>query len=125
MQPPEDRRRAERFVLSVAYSPDGKRLACGAMDGSVAVFDTATGNTVGVLEGHYKPVRSLTFMPGAVLTPGKSDVCVDKGEPPRKSDWCDLCLRARMLLVPPVPYPPYPDPPTRLPCRLEDAAHCL
>lgn len=48
----------------MAYSSDGSRLACGAMDGSVAVFDTATGNTIGVLEGHYKPVRSLTFMPG-------------------------------------------------------------
>lgn len=58
----EDKRR-ERFVLSVAYSPDGKRLACGAMDGMVAVFDTTTSALLGVMEGHYKPVRSLAFMP--------------------------------------------------------------
>ena len=64
MKPGEDLRRAERFVLSVAYSADGKRLACGAMDGSVAVFDTETGTAVSVLKGHYKPVRSLAFMPG-------------------------------------------------------------
>ncbi len=50
--------------MSVAYSPDGKKLACGAMDGTVAVFDTATSSLLGTLEGHYKPVRSLTFLPG-------------------------------------------------------------
>ena len=63
-KPTDDQRRAERVVLSVAYSADGKRLACGAMDGSVSVFDTATGTAIGALKGHYKPVRSLAFMPG-------------------------------------------------------------
>mmetsp|Transcript_22951 Transcript_22951/g.58651 ORF Transcript_22951/g.58651 Transcript_22951/m.58651 type:complete len:315 (-) Transcript_22951:284-1228(-) len=57
----------ERFVLSVAYSPDGSRLACGAMDGTVAVFDTTTGQSVGVMEGHHKPVRSLAFTPDSRL----------------------------------------------------------
>mmetsp|Transcript_11145 Transcript_11145/g.19485 ORF Transcript_11145/g.19485 Transcript_11145/m.19485 type:complete len:317 (-) Transcript_11145:706-1656(-) len=63
-QATEDRLRAkERFVLSVAYSPDGQRLACGAMDGTVAIFDVATGKHLNSLQGHFKPVRSLQFLP--------------------------------------------------------------
>eukprot|EP00798_Chlamydomonas_sp_ICE-L_P003031 gene3031-13056_t len=62
---PEDKQKKERFVLSVAYSPDGKRLACGAMDGTVAVFDVETGALLkdAGLQGHHKPVRSLAFTP--------------------------------------------------------------
>jgi WD40 repeat protein len=37
------------------------------MDGTVAVFDTTTGAVVGTMEGHYKPVRSLTFLSGELL----------------------------------------------------------
>ena len=60
----EDNFKKERFVLSVAYSPDGKRLACGSMDGTVGVFDTASGKLLHTLDGHFKPVRALTFTPG-------------------------------------------------------------
>ena len=59
----EDAGRRERFVLSVAASPDGRRLAAGAMDGTVALFDAATGAPLHRLPGHHKPVRSLTFTP--------------------------------------------------------------
>lgn len=45
---------AGAFVLSCAYSPDGKRLACGSMGGTVAVFDLATQQLVYTL-----PVRCL------------------------------------------------------------------
>jgi WD repeat-containing protein 61 len=55
----------DRFVLSVAYSPDGATLACGAADGGVALFDVATGGLLHSLAGHHKPVRSLAFTPGA------------------------------------------------------------
>jgi WD40 repeat protein len=34
------------------------------MDGTVALFDVATHKFIGVVEGHHKPVRSLTFTPG-------------------------------------------------------------
>lgn len=60
-----DKQRRERFALSVAYSPDGRRIAAGGMDGSVALFDVATGKLLHTLGGHYKPVRDLTFTPGA------------------------------------------------------------
>ena len=53
-------------MLSVAYSPDGRRLACGCMDGSVTVFDTGSRKPLHQLEGHYKPVRGLAFTPGAL-----------------------------------------------------------
>ncbi|KAJ9532847.1 hypothetical protein QJQ45_010870 [Haematococcus lacustris] len=60
----ERSRGKEKFVLSVAYSPDGRRLACGSMDGSVGVWELGSGQYLGSLQGHHKPVRSLTFTPG-------------------------------------------------------------
>lgn len=60
----DDKHKRERFVMSVAYSPDGKLIACGTQIGTVAIFDVEAGRLVSVLEGHYKPVRSLTFTPG-------------------------------------------------------------
>ena len=32
-----------KFVMAVAYSPDGRLLASGAVDGAVALFDSTTG----------------------------------------------------------------------------------
>lgn len=58
-----DKQRREKFVLSVAYSPDGRRIAAGGMDGTVALFDAATGKLLHTLDGHFKPVRDLTFTP--------------------------------------------------------------
>lgn len=50
-----------KFVLAVAWSVDGKHVACSTMDGTVAVFDVARGKLVCTLEGHNMPVRSLAF----------------------------------------------------------------
>ena len=61
----EDTFKKEKFVLSVAQSPDGRWLASGSMDGTVAVFDAATGQLLHTLEGHFKSVRALCFTPGA------------------------------------------------------------
>ena len=52
---------AERFARSVAYSPDGSRIACGAMDGAVGVFDAHTGTFLHALRGHARPVRDVAF----------------------------------------------------------------
>ena len=60
----EDKQRSERFALSVAASPDGRRLAVGCMDGTVAVFDSESGALLCTLQGHFKAVRSLAFTPG-------------------------------------------------------------
>ena len=54
----------EKFVLSVAFSPDGRSIACGSMDGLVCIFDLATQQLRHKLTGHFKPVRSIAFTPG-------------------------------------------------------------
>lgn len=54
---------AGRFALSVAFSPDGRRVACGAMDGAVHVFDVGSGKHIHKLDGHALPVRSLAYLP--------------------------------------------------------------
>lgn len=53
----------KKFVLSVAWSPDGVQLACGSMDGTISVFDVARSKVVCYLEGHFMPVRSLVYSP--------------------------------------------------------------
>eukprot|EP00897_Mesotaenium_endlicherianum_P005574 jgi/Mesen1/5044/ME000025S04446 len=52
-----------KFVLAVAWSADGRRLACSTMDGTVAVFDVARQRLLHTLGGHHMPVRSLCFSP--------------------------------------------------------------
>ncbi|KAF3336232.1 WD repeat-containing protein 61 [Carex littledalei] len=63
------------FILAVAWSPDGRRLACSSYDGSVAVFDTARAKLLHHLSGHHMPVRSLVFSPvdPRVLFTGSDD----------------------------------------------------
>lgn len=64
MQATDDAKGKEPFVLSVAFSPDGKSVACGSMDGLICVFDVETQKLRTKLTGHFKAVRSLTFTPG-------------------------------------------------------------
>lgn len=60
---PSDKSGSGKFVLSVAWSPDGRRLACGSMDGTISVFDVSRAKFLHNLEGHFMPVRSLVFSP--------------------------------------------------------------
>ncbi|XP_030953022.1 WD repeat-containing protein VIP3 [Quercus lobata] len=60
---PSDKSGSKKFVLSVAWSPDGRRLACGSMDGTISVFDVARAKFLHHLEGHFMPVRSLVYSP--------------------------------------------------------------
>ncbi|KAL8153226.1 hypothetical protein V2J09_010986 [Rumex salicifolius] len=60
---PADKTAGKKFVLSVAFSPDGRRLACGSMDGTISVFDVARSKFLHHLEGHHMPVRSLAYSP--------------------------------------------------------------
>jgi eukaryotic-like serine/threonine-protein kinase len=50
-------------VMSVAFSPDGLRLAFATVDGPVRVWDVGTGQETFTLKGHTKYVISVTFSP--------------------------------------------------------------
>jgi serine/threonine protein kinase len=51
------------LVLSVAFSPDGKRLASASGDGTVKVWDATSGQEARTLPGHTEAVVSVAFSP--------------------------------------------------------------
>ena len=60
-------------VNSVAFSPDGQVLASGSSDGTIGLWDAATGSHIRVL-GHPWGVSSVAFSPdGQTLASGASD----------------------------------------------------
>jgi WD40 repeat protein/serine/threonine protein kinase len=50
-------------VMSVAFSPDGRRLASASWDETVRVWDAVTGREVLTLKGHTNRVRGVVFSP--------------------------------------------------------------
>jgi WD40 repeat protein len=61
-------------VLSVAFSPDGTRLLSGGGDGTVKLWDAATGRLLRTFERHSSPVHSVAFFPdGARALSGSHD----------------------------------------------------
>lgn len=61
-------------VNSLAFSPDGGKLATGSEDGTVRLWDVATGDVAAVLTGHSDEVSTVAFSPdGKSLASGSRD----------------------------------------------------
>lgn len=61
-------------VWSVAFSPDGTRLATASQDKTAKVWDAATGTEILTLAGHGESVSSVAFSPdGTRLATGSQD----------------------------------------------------
>jgi WD40 repeat protein len=53
----------EGAVWGIAWSPDGTRLLSGGIDGTVRIWDAATGLQQAVLRGHVDRVRAVAWSP--------------------------------------------------------------
>jgi WD40 repeat protein len=62
------------FLHSIAFSPDGRMLACGNRFGFVSFWDVLTGTQLGAFQGHLRNVACLQFSPdGRLLVSGSED----------------------------------------------------
>jgi WD40 repeat protein/serine/threonine protein kinase len=61
------------WVESVAFSPDGTRLASGSQDRTVKLWDPGTGRELRTLKGHTKGVQCVAFSPDGALLASASD----------------------------------------------------
>src|SRR5262249_23502462 len=61
-------------VTSVAFSPDGRRVLSGSLDGTLRLWDAATGYLVHTLLHHSDEVMSVAFSPdGRHMLSGSAD----------------------------------------------------
>ena len=61
-------------VTAVAFAPDGKRLVTGVTDGTVRVWDAASGQEIFCLRGHQGQVTAVAYAPdGQWLVTGSTD----------------------------------------------------
>jgi WD40 repeat protein len=72
-------------AFSVAFSPDGAQIAGGGDDGSVMVWDAASGAGVVRLENHIYPVRALAWT-GTLLASGDQSGVVRLWDTPTWSE---------------------------------------
>src|SRR5438552_18919088 len=62
------------WISSLAYFPDGKRLASGSADKTVKIWTISTGEETATLRGHTEYVSSVAISPdGKLLATGSFD----------------------------------------------------
>ena len=62
------------MVSSVAFSPDGTRIASSSGDKTIKVWDAASGQELTTLSGHTRRVQSVAFSPdGTRIVSGSID----------------------------------------------------
>jgi WD40 repeat protein/uncharacterized caspase-like protein len=65
------------YIRSLAWSPDGRSIATGAMDRTVQLIDVATGSRRDQLSGHKSWVEALEYSPdGQWLASGSMDTTI-------------------------------------------------
>jgi eukaryotic-like serine/threonine-protein kinase len=60
-------------INSLAFSPDGKRLATASSDNTVKLWDADSGEEVLTLRGHTSAVKSVAFSPDGKRLAGTSN----------------------------------------------------
>lgn len=61
-------------VVSLAWSPDGSRVASASLDATARIYDVGSGQTEHTLEGHRGSVKAVAFSPdGRRIVTGSED----------------------------------------------------
>ncbi|MEH1947537.1 MAG: serine/threonine-protein kinase [Nostoc sp.] len=63
----------ENSVLSVAITPDGKTIASSGDDGTIKLWNLATGKLIASLNGHFRQVNVVVISPDGKLLVSASD----------------------------------------------------